>query len=263
MQTIRMLAAVLLFGTLVAGCAKAPPKEARMPEGRRTKLSIALEREQLKIKETTSTLRGLAWVELRTPEEDWRTEAAVVIERPDRIRMDAMDSLADVWAKLGTDGKDLWLYIPGKRKLYKGRVSSRNMKRLLSFEWEPWEFISLIAGALPIANEPEVMQVGAARNAYFIDRASRLHMWTEKGKSMHVVRCVRYAKGSDDVDYEILFSDYRHKGGVSFPHVIEAVFPQQGARLRVEYRDLKLGEEVADEIFAPPKRRGGKAEVSF
>ncbi len=255
MKMIKKSITALIAIFMLTSCAKEPPKEVRLPEGRRTRHAIALERELTRMKDATATLRGLAWVELKTPDEDWRTEAVVVLGRPDRIRMDAMDSLADVWAQLGSDGKTLWLYIPGKKKLYKGRATPRNMRRLTSFEWQPEEFISIIAGAPLIIDRPEVIEVESGKDAHFVDLASRLHIWTGNGKKGRISRCVRYAEGSDEVDYEIRFSDYRRTRGISFPHIIEAVFPSSRASIRIEYRDLSLGDEVFDKIFVPPSRR--------
>jgi hypothetical protein len=105
-------------------------------------------------------VKGLAWVELDTADEDWKTEAAIAVRRPDMLRIDVMDSLADVWAKIGSDGRDVWLYVPGKRKLYKGRASSRNMRRLTSFDSEPGDLVSLITGMPPLPANAELVQIG-------------------------------------------------------------------------------------------------------
>jgi hypothetical protein len=258
MQIIRNLAVVFFIGALAVGCAKVPPKEARVPEGARTKSAEAVEHNLIDLKKSSSTLKGLAWIELYTEAEDWRTEAAVVLGRPGRIRIDAMDSLADVWAQMGTDGRDLWLYIPGKKKLYRESASSRNMKRLSSFEWEPADLISLIAGTPPVADEPMIVQVGSGQDAHFVDRSSRLHIWTERGKHKQITRCVRYAETGDNIDFEARFSQYKVVHGVEFPHSIEAVFPSRKARLKIEYREITLGGDVALDVFEPPKRHSNE-----
>lgn len=242
---------------MLVGCAKPVPKVAKPTEGRRTRLAAQLESGVMKFREATQTVKGLAWVELDTSDEDWKTEAAIAVRRPDMLRVDVMDSLADVWAKIGSDGRSVWLYVPGKRKLYKGRASSRNMRRLTSFDSEPGDLVSLITGMPPLPVDAELVQVGRSGNRHFVDRVSGVHVWMEKGRKRRIARCARYSEDGM-ADYDIAFSDYRRSGGVDYPYAIDASFPRNGARLRLEYRDVILGGDVPDDAFAPPARRTGK-----
>jgi outer membrane lipoprotein-sorting protein len=251
------LTALMLFVVVSSGCAEPVPKVAKPAEGRRTRLAAQLEQGVEKFRGATHTVRGLAWVDLDTSDEDWKTEAAIAVRRPDLLRIDVMDALADVWAKIGSDGKDMWLYVPGKEKLYKGRASSRNMRRLTSFDSEPGDLVSLISGMPPLPENAELVQVGGAGGRHFVDRVSGVHVWMEKGRKRRIERCARYSEDGA-TDYEIAFSDYRRIGGVDYPYAIDAAFPRSGARLRIEYRDVVLGGDVPDGTFAPPARRRGK-----
>ncbi len=250
--------AVCLAIFVLTGCAKPAPKVARYPEGVRTKLAVSVEKDIERMGDAARTLRGLAWVELDTASRDWQTEAAVVVARPDMLRVDVMDSLADVWAQIGSDGRDMWLYVPGKRKLYKGRASSRNMKRLASFDIEPADLISLFAGMPPLPAGAGLVQVGSEADRHLLDTASGIHLWLEEGKKRRVARCVRYSDDGISIDFEIAFSGYRRVGSLEYPHSIDASFPSSGTRLRVEYREVALGGDVEQGIFSPPARRGGK-----
>lgn len=253
----KRLTLLTLCLVLITSCAKEPSKAAKRPEGARTKFASQVQEDLEKFQAATGTLRGLAWVELKTVEEDWRTDAAIVVERPAKLRIDVMDTLADVWAKIGSDGKSMWLYVPGKGKLYKGRASSRNMRRLASFETKPADLISFLAGSPPISGGAELLQVGGGRDRHLVDGSSGLSIWVEKGRHRRVSRCVQY--GSEDkIDYEIRFSGYRKVGGVDYPHLIEASFPASGARLRLEYKEVSFGGDVSEDIFSPPVRRRGK-----
>ncbi len=249
--------AICLVVFLLAGCAKPVPKVAKPAEGRRTRLAAQLEQGVERFRGATHAVRGLAWVDLDTADEDWKTEAAIVVRRPNLLRIDVMDSLADVWAKIGSDGKNMWLYVPGKGKLYKGRASSRNMRRLTSFDSEPGDLVSLISGMPPLPENAEMVQVGGTGDRHFVDRISGVHVWMEKGRKRRIVRCARYSEDGA-TDYEVAFSDYRRTGGVDYPYAIDASFPRNGARLRLEYRDVVLGGDVPDDVFAPPARHTGK-----
>lgn len=249
---------IIISFCLLAACAKPAPKVAKYPEGTRTKLAVSVEKDLARAREATHTMKGLAWVELDTESDDWQTEAAVVVSLPDRLRIDVMDSLADVWAQIGSDGRNMWLYVPGKRKLYKGRASSRNMRRLASFDFEPGNLVSLFAGLPPLPEDMDLVQVRDKAGRHLVDLKSGIHLWVGKGRKRTISRCVRYSKDGKSIDFEIDFSSYRRTSGVEYPHAMSAVFPQARARLKLEYKEVVLGGDVEEGIFAPPSRRRGR-----
>lgn len=246
---------ILLLALMLGACAKQSPRTAaESADGRATPEAAQLTQRIAALRDATSKLTGLVWVQLVTSEEDRRTDAALAIERPDRIRVDAMDNLADVWAQAGSDGQTGWLFLPGKEKLYEGRATARTLKRLVDFNWEPWELISFVAGTPPLAEDSQILQVGQGQ---FLAPQSRLQLFLDGGKG-RVVRCVRPAAEGEGIDYEVRFSDYRRAGKVEFPHRMEAVFPARGARLVVEYRDVHLGNGAGPSAFLSPAERAGK-----
>lgn len=256
LRTTGLMLCLVLFGA----CAKKGSMAARPPAGSHTRLAQVVEESVQRMRLATATMQGLAWVVLHSEARVWQTEAAIVAARPDRLRVDVIDALADVWAQLGSDGRHMWLFLPDKGKLYKGRSSARNMRRLASFDASPSELVSALAGVAPLAEGVELVQLGAASDGHLADVTGRLHLWVEKGRrgSVRVVRCVRYAEGGKDVDYEIAFSDFRREEGVEFPHTIKAAFPASGASLVLEYRDVKLGGEISPDVFSAPSRRSRK-----
>jgi hypothetical protein len=260
LQRISAAAILLLLAMSIGGCARAPARTARAVEGRRTPDAAALEARLTKLRDATPSLKGLAWVELITADEDRRTEAAIVVERPDRIRIDAMDALADVWAQAGSDGKSLWLYLPGRQKLYEGHASPRTLHRLAEFDWEPADLVSIVAGLPPLPAAPELVQVGAGRDARFVVPESGVELHPEGGKH-RTLRCTRVSEDGTGRDYEIIFSDYRRAGGAEFPHRIEASFPSRNARILVEYHDVQVGAAVDPSVFPSPKGRGTTEKV--
>ncbi len=251
----------IILGTLLLslfGCAKTAPKVAVPTDGRRTKLALQAQERIGEFAKATGELRGLAWAELDRSDEGWKAEAAIAIRRPDKFRIDAMDSIADVWAKIGSDGREMWLYVPGKKKLYKGRASEKNMKRLASFSFKPRDLISVLAGSPPLSEGAELVQVGPSSERHLVDLASGLHLWLEQGRKRRVARCAKPSEEGEGFDYEVAFSDYRRVGGIDYPFSITAVFPRNDVRLRLEYRDVEFGLGVDDAAFAPPSRRRGK-----
>lgn len=244
--------AVIIALAVAAGCAKGPARTAFSEGGVRTAKAAALEDRLARYAQETASIKALAWFDLSGGDEERQTDAAVVIARPASIRANAMDALADVWAQAGSDGSRLWLFLPAKNKLYSGRASAANLRRLMHTDWEVAELLSVIAGSPPLAGAPELVQMSPLRDNHFAVRGGDLHLWTD-GKGT-LLKCARYRGEGEPLDAVVTFSDYRRVNGVEFPHRIEATFPERGARITVVYRDVQLGGRIDRALFLAPAR---------
>lgn len=257
MLNIRYIAVAVAIAAATAGCAREPCRTCAVaPLGKRTAKAIALERYIDRMRDATRSVKALVWLKLANGDEERRTEAALVVARPSSVRVDAMDALADVWATGGSDGENLWFYLPGKDKLYSGRATKGNLNRLARFEWTVPELVSLLAGTPPMDEAASLFQTGGRRDRHFKVWGQNLHLWTDRGGEL-VERCVRYGRDGASIDYIVEFASYRHAtgGGLKFPHFIRATFPSRRAMMVVEYRDVSLGDEIDDSVFAAPERK--------
>jgi len=246
---------IVVLAVTLSACAKGPAKSAARMEGRPTEAAARIATELRGFEEATSHIKALASLSVDSEERNIRSDAAIVIERPNRIRIDVIDSVADVWAQAGSDGDTLWLYVPGKKKLYEGRANAGNMSRLASFYLEPEDMISLVAGSPPISNGEELTEAGTGRQRHFLFSQSGLRCWLDKREKGRVSRCEKPAEGGG-IDYEISFADYRKVGDARFPYSIDAKFPGRGAKLSIRYRDVESGGAADPASFMPPRVRG-------
>lgn len=257
MRLVSLIAVAAGAMLLATSCAKAPPRTGAREAGIRTGQAAALEGLISRYAERTKTIKALAWLDLSDGEEERQTEAALVIARPASLRANAMDALADVWAQAGSDGSRLWLFLPARDKLYAGRASRSNLRRLLPFNWEVRDAVSVIAGAPPVESGAEFVQVGHRRDNHFVVRDGDLHVWTE-GRSGLPAKCARYRDGGATLEYLATFGEYRLVDGIDVPHRIEAMIPERGARIVVVYREVALGAPVDRQVFLAPTRTKGK-----
>ncbi|MFH0800527.1 MAG: DUF4292 domain-containing protein [Pseudomonadota bacterium] len=244
---------------LAVGCAKTPsrvaiPREAGVATAEAGSLAnrIKLYRQE------TRAVRAMAWILLGDAEEERQTDAAMAIVRPEHIRVDAMDALADVWAQAASDGRTMWLYLPAKSRLYSGRATVKNLHRLARFDFEVPEIVDLLAGSPPIGADASLVQVGSGKDAHFRVEGTNVDLWTG-GKSGKIVRLARFGNDGTEVEYSVAYDDYRRVGRVFFPFRIEATFPSRGARIVVVYKTVELGASPEAAAFLPPASgRAGK-----
>lgn len=252
---MKKIVALTVLLIVLAACAKAPPQTVSPKNAVRTGKAALLEEQLVQFAELTKTIKALGWIDLSDGEEERQTDAAIAIERPTSVRVDAMDALADVWAKAGSDGHRLWLSIPSRDKLYSGRASRSNLRRLMQFDWEIGEIVSVVAGSPPVAQGSMLEQVGNLRDNHFVVKGGDVHLWTDP-KTGLPIKCARYSNGGN-LDFTVIFGDYKRVEKVNFPHRIEATFPERRARITIVYHDVSFGVPIDRRVFLEPHRKGG------
>ncbi len=244
-------ALIAVFGLLILAqsCAKSVKSPALALKGEAGKAAeLALHIEGFEAR--TKFIKALAKFEISNGEELRRTEAAIVVGRPDKIRIDAMDALADVWASSGAVGEDAWIYLPAKKKLYSGSPLRKRMDKYLETDIALKDVISLITGVPPFGNATDLVSVGRPKDKHFA--AGPLHIWTKKAAA-EVVKCVRYGSSESEIEYLVTFDDYRVVDGVRFPYRVEVLFPKKGARALMEFTDVSIAKEVSPDVFLAPR----------
>lgn len=253
-KIILELSAAMIVMIFMVSCAKQPPHIARGEIGRLSARADEVLDNINAIKKSSQTIKAMIHVYIEDGENNRGTDAALIAERPAKLRFDAMDSLADVWAMAATDEKTVWLYMPAKRKLYRGKSISRNLRRLVDFDLEISELVSLMTGVPPVGTHTQLFQIGKRNENHFLLRGGRYHLWTERYKN-YISMCVRYGDEGRDVNYVAEFKDYKHIGDIWFPHTIEITFPKRGAKATIRYLNVSLDEAVDSSVFLPPTKR--------
>lgn len=249
-QCLIIAIAVCLF----ASCAKKPAHISHEEIGRRTNAAGDVESAIGRLTDETAVIKAMVKLEISDGEETRRMDAALVVVRPDRIRIDAMDALADVWASAGSDGKNAWLYLPAKNRLYTGRGIRKNLNRLVNFDLEIPELISLITGVPPVGQRGQILQLGKRHGNHFAARGGEFHIWTDGRRDRRLKKCVQYGGGAY-IDYIAAFDDFRPVGDVWFPHRIDLTIPRRNVKAIIEYRDVKFGGDIDPDVFLPVKSR--------
>lgn len=256
-SVVKRVSFLVFILILTSACAKKPARVASV-EGVRNARAILLERSLKEADSRIKSVRGMGKALLVNRDGERKTDIVILVERPQRIRVDAMDNIADVWAAAGTDGLRLWLWLPQKGKLYRGNVTAGNLRKLADFDWELSDITSIVTGVVPDAANAELVEINR-RDRHYRLGYKPLHIFVDK-KERHPVRLVQYkpqSSGTDageeegEVQYEVLFSDWRKAGNIEYPGRIEVFFPGRSSRLSIEYKDLEFNAEVDSSLFKP------------
>ncbi len=234
----------------VWGCAKEEVRVARPPvvsEEARTALA-ALERRLDDIQTVRAMGRLYIW-----DRGELVASLAVVVALPDRVRLEAADSLADVTMAAGAQGTKVWVWLPAEDKVFRGRASRSNLRRLTGVDWEIDDLVHTLAGTVHVDEGDVLVQDESDRDLFVMtDKPLTVRMDMERGLPIIVER----TKRSGDVqmpDYEVRFGAYRDVDGVPFPHRIVAHAPGRGSRAVVEYDEVELNAEIDERVFEAPR----------
>ncbi|PIU56285.1 MAG: hypothetical protein COS89_06170 [Deltaproteobacteria bacterium CG07_land_8_20_14_0_80_38_7] len=238
---------VLLF--IISSCQKEHVNTTiDIPQSRSAiKLQSALKKRSDVIK----TLKGFAFVEMVENNETRKTDIALIIQRPNNIRIDAIDSLADVWASIGCTEKELWLWFPLKKKLYTGKTKKKNLKKVFNFDWNIDELISILSGLPPYLNN-NLIEIDKKEGHYKI-KDKPIHIYTDKSAD-HIVKIIRYNDDNSDANntqYTVTYSDWTTYNNISLPQSIEADFPSKNSYFSIGYLDVEFNKDIENTLFNP------------
>ena len=141
----RLCVAALLAGCSFPGSPPPAPEPPRDPLPRLT--SLLAQRDQ-----ALRSLRSLARISYRVGGEKGGFSAAVLVQRPHRLRLEAF-SVVGAALILTVDDGEVTGYLPSEARFYRGRASRENLYRATRMLLEPHEMAALLLGVPPVDSD--------------------------------------------------------------------------------------------------------------
>lgn len=188
------------------------------------------------------SLDGAATVSLSTDDNYLSTEQFLLLQRPNRIRVDALTGFGQLIFQMTSDGDVLSVLlntsVPGR--FMQGRASDENIARFIRVPLAMSELLPLLLYDPPLINfqhsrvEPTsdgltlLLEDGSNRQAIYFDK--QLHL---SGS--------RYSRDGHDylaVEYQKFAAEQ------NFPFDIRVVVPQQHAKIRLKFSEVQLNTKI-------------------
>lgn len=192
---------------------------------------------------TTAKALGRATI---TVFDEQTADIVLVLEMPDKMRIEAMDDVADVVASIASNGSRISASLPHEKRRFSGRASRATIKRLMGIEWGMKDMVGVLVGIAPMPNNSflERQSKGAGR---FMDSANKIELWMDMQRRVPL-RFIQYSD-TGGIAYEIRFRKYRNVQEVLIPHHIIVINPLGGEQLEIRYREIELNKDVNPRIF--------------
>ncbi|MFH1873569.1 MAG: DUF4292 domain-containing protein [Pseudomonadota bacterium] len=246
------LLAIILVITSYS-CAKTPPQTIH-PHGQTNEITQALEKELSQRDQNIQTLSAYAKVIIDDSQKILETEVAIVIQRTQQLRIEAMDSLADTWAIAGIDGEIIWLNLPQKNKSFRKKAKTEYLKKYLAADIDFTDLISIISGLIPDGHNLKLAELDR-KNRHYRAFSEPIHIYYDTKRRLPQ-KLVKYSLNQDTVQeengqiqYEVYFSNWKLVNTIYFPMLITLVSPKLGSQVIIEYQAVEINKPIEQKIF--------------
>jgi hypothetical protein len=245
---LRLLALLLLASA--GGCVKRAPPPDLSPDP--AALLAQVERTQARVER----VRGEARVRVETPGGSGTVTQLVLAERPDRLRLDALDFFGNPAAALVADGGRFTLLDLREGVFYRGAATPENLTRLVPVPISARDLVLLLCGAVPVAGRASAVEPGDGVLRLTLedgDRVQRLDVGAGAAVHRSTVR-ERPGTGSASPRYDVAFDHFQERGGRPFPDEVRLDAPGAGVRLRLTWKEIDVNGVLPEGSFTltPP-----------
>jgi len=219
-----------------------------------------------------STLRGEAKVDQRGPEGRVRGKVMMFLERPSRVRFDAVTQFGPALV-LTSDGDALALSDFKDNRYFQGPACARNVARMIGVALSAEDVVSVLFGDAPKlgAGQPTI-QCSKAGGYRIDERANGERQELdfavheddfEKAPSEQRLRLVRAERfdANNNAIWRVTYDDYRAvQGGLMLPFRVHVEDLKRGADAILRFEDIDVNVKIPEGAFSQTPRPGLSVE---
>lgn len=199
--------------------------------------------------QAVSTFRGQARLRYEGPDGKFKSSQMIVVEAPDRVRIDFMSPFGPTYT-VAADGGSLLAYDRGEKVLYRGRSSVRNVAQYTRVPVSIEVLASLIRGLPPLIARSETARVtesdGGWRWSADLSGGGGLAIDFDASATRPRAAVVADRSGAEVMRVE--FADYLDVDGAAVAHLISATLPS-GEEVELKYSRIWRSIGFADGAF--------------
>ncbi len=256
----RLRAALIVGISVAAGCTAARPGSLGAPA---TLPSAAELESQLAARhDAVHSVRALAHLRYRDPEQSGTAREAILVERPDRLRVEVFSLLGSVFL-VTTNAGAITVYARQDNTVYRGAASPENLARYARVGLPVSDLIDLVlATPAPRPADQDRVSFDTVRGAVRLVRtlADRQQSVWFSPASLPVAVEERGADGQ--LAWQATFGAYEDHGGVPIATQLNVELPRWSRSLELALRDVDVNPPLDSALFAfhtPP----GSKEVTL
>ena len=228
-----------------SGCATVPPPPA--PKGPAPVWESAQLIASLKQRnEQFRSLRALAQVNYAGPEGKHGFQEAVIVQRPDRLRLDTLTFLGAILIFTATD-KEVIGYHPREGVYVRGAPTKDNLRRYTQIPLELEEITRLLTGLPPV--DPAASWKQQGNTLVLASTAAGRDVLTFASHEPVPSQWERFNEAGH-LELSAQFQDYTSTPAVMFPLSLALEAPGQKRKLNIRYQEPEINAQIPPEQFS-------------
>ena len=240
-----LLLAVLAVGSTGCSTTVTPPApKLPTPAWESAKLIEALKQRDTALR----SVRALARVDYAGPEGKHSFQEAVLVERPDKLRLETLTFLGAILIVTAND-KEMIGYHPREGVFVRGPRSKENLRRYTQMPLELEEITGLLVGLPPLAAGTSWTQEGAA---LIFSANGRRDVVAFESSQLVPTKWERFT-GDGKVELSAQFSDYISTPAGLFPSKIFFEAHLQKRKIEIRYQEPEINATIPSELFSQQK----------
>lgn len=173
-------------------------------------------------------------------------EQAILIKRPESLRLDSFNMLGELLYQLVYHDGDLHIVRPQDHYYRHSLDATALLREELHLDIDIRSVIQLLSGGIPLEEKQNYLAVSKQHTIILRGESSQLILDKE---SLLPQRYMAYTVGGSL--YEVSFADYRSVAGVSFPYQIFIQVSRPRVSLRVAFSHVTINERIGRDRFRP------------
>jgi len=214
-------------------------------------------------RETLRSLRSEASIAVMSPERSAKATQLLIVERPDRLRVEVLSPPGVVFALASANG-DLAAWVRDENRVYRGAATPGNLARYAGIDLQITDAVDILLGGPPrrtvreasVDAEPET---GRVRLRQETDSGAQIVFFA--GEPLLPVE-VQEIGGGGDLLWRAHFDAYQSVGGFALATRIGVDVPGTGQSILVALRDAELNPSLPASVFVLPTP-AGSSEVQL
>ena len=243
MIKLSMLLPVSVLIVLLAGCTPIKSVDPALPAltlDESAMLQLVKQRQN-----SYQTLSTLAQVKIVKNDKKWSTTQAILVEEPNRLRLDMLNFFGQLMLQMVVDGSTLSAYVPSESTLYSGAALQQNIQRFTGLPLPVTDIVALLLNKLPMG-VLETGTISSWEHGLLVSvNDSVLYKLTITNQ--HVVE-VEYSV-NEYVVYRVAYTEFmqqNNKGEDQYPHKIQLEVPLNNVVVNLRFDDTEL-----NTVFTP------------
>jgi len=227
---------LLVVCCLLSACQPRPVKEP-------LSVSTAQQLDVLRqLAQQQNTLSALAEVKVTQQGKHWSTTQGLLVERPLRLRVDAINFFGQLLFQMAVDGPRLQAYVPSDNQYYSGTATLDKVQRFTGLPLSVADLVACLLYSLP----PGVIESGEVeptpQGLDFVVAPGVRYEVTFSGARLQRL-CYRI---DDYVMYDIRYSRWADNG---FPQRLELTVDSSATQVVIQLEDVELNAPIEAKKF--------------